>query len=191
MKPLILASASPIRKLILEEAGIPFRVEVSDYDEDMTLDMAPDQLAIFLSQGKARAVAARNKGAIVLGADSFAVLDDQLLGKPHTVERAREMLTMLSGRQHTYVTGFTVIDTARGHEHSEAVTTEVYFRDLSAQEIDDYLAKENVLGKAAAYGIDELGQHLIQRIDGDRDNIRGLPIDRVRQVLKESFDFNT
>ncbi len=190
MKALILASSSPIRKLILEEVGIPFEVDVSDYDEDMTLDMPPDRLAIYLSQGKARAVAARHTGTIVLGADSFAVFGDQLLGKPHTVERAREMLAMLSGQRHTYLTGFTVIDTDTGREHSEAVESTVYFRTLSAQEIDGYLAIEDVRGKAAAYGIDgeDLGGQFIEKIVGDRNNIRGLPIERLREVLEE---FNT
>jgi septum formation protein len=186
MKPLILASASPVRKDILQEAGAPFTVEVSDYEEDMSLAMEPDQLAIYLSQGKARAVAARHHDAIILGADSFAVFDGQLLGKPHTNARAREMLTMLSGQHHRYLTGFTVIDSVSGREHSEAVESTVYFRCLSSRQIDDYLAAEDVLAKAAAYDSTGLGrQLLIEKIIGDPNNVRGLPIDRVLEVARD------
>lgn len=188
MKPLLLASASPVRKLILEEAGIPFAVEVSGYEEDMGLPMVPEKLAMHLSQGKARSVVARNKGVIVLGADSFAVFGDQLLGKPHTVERAREMLNMLSGHCHTYITGFTIIDSDTGREHSEAVISTVYFRSVDSLEIEDYLAREDVRDKAAAYDVSSLGQQLIEKIDGDYNNVRGLPINRVLEILR---DFGT
>jgi septum formation protein len=112
MKKLILASQSPARREILQTTGYPFVVEVSDYEEDMTLKLEPNDLAIHLSKGKAKDVASRHKDAVILAADSFAVFGNELLGKPHTQERAKEMLAMLSGPCHSFVTGFTIIDGA-------------------------------------------------------------------------------
>ena len=98
----------------------------------MTLDLAPNELAKHLSRGKAEAVAARHKDAVVLGADSFVVFHGQLLGKPHTKERAYEMLTILRGDCHEFITGFTIIDSSSCQSHSEVVVSKVYFRSLSS-----------------------------------------------------------
>lgn len=187
MKPLILASGSPSRKEILEEAKIPFSIDVSNYEEDMGLDMPPKELAMYLSKGKARDVAKRHKKAIILAADSFGVFNGQLLGKPHTLKRAKEMLAMLSGQRHSFITGFTIMDADTGEQYSEAVETKVYFKELAQREIEDYLTKENVLEKAGAYTIQDLGRHLIEKIKGDYDNVRGLPLAHVTKAL-ERFD---
>jgi septum formation protein len=185
MKKLILASQSPARREILQTTGYPFVVEVSDYEEDMTLKLEPNDLAIHLSKGKAKDVAFRHKDAVILAADSFAVFGNELLGKPHTQERAKEMLAMLSGQCHSFVTGFTIIDGANGQEFSDVVETKVYFRELTEEEIDNYLAKENVLNNAGAYIIQRLGALLVERIDGDYSNVMGLPISKVAQTLKK------
>jgi len=185
MKSLILASGSPARKEILEETGYPFAIDVSNYEEDMGLKLAPKELAVFLSKGKARDVVKRHKHAVIIGADSFAVFNEELLGKPHTMERAKEMLTMLSGQCHSFVTGFTIIDADTGREHSGADETRVYFKTLTTQQIEDYLAKEDVLQKAGAYTIQGLGRHLIERIEGDYNNVCGLPLAKVAKILKD------
>jgi septum formation protein len=127
MRQLILASSSPSRKTILENAKIDFVIDASNYEEDMGLAMPPSDLAIFLSKGKARDVAKRHSNAVILSADSFAVFDGRLLGKPHTVQRAKEMLTMLSGQVHTFITGFTIVDPEDNNEQSGSVETRVYF----------------------------------------------------------------
>ncbi len=188
MPQLILASGSPGRKALLESAHVAFTVDASNYEEDMSLDMPPRDLAMFLSQGKARDVAKRYANAsedmVILAADSFAVFDGQLLGKPHTPERAKEMLTMLSGQTHTFITGFTIIDARTGREHQGAAETKVYFRTISSQDIDNYLAKENVLEKAAAYVVQGLGAAFIDKIEGDYSNIVGLPLAPVAVALK-------
>jgi septum formation protein len=184
MKQLILASASPARKEILEKVRIPFIVEVSSYEEDMGLDLPPPELAMHLSQGKARDVAKNHKNAVILGADSFAVFKDQLLGKPHTKERAKEMLRLLSGECHSFITGFTIIDTDSGKEVSDFTETKVYFNELSEKEIENYLTRENVLEKAAAYIIQGIGGVLVAKIEGDYSNVMGLPISAVAQKLK-------
>jgi septum formation protein len=185
MKQFILASGSQGRKEILKRSHVDFTVDVSNYEEDMTLDMPPADLAICLSQGKAMDVAARHSEAVVLGADSFAIYNGELLGKPHTLDRAKEMLTMLSGQCHTFVTGFTIIDTASGKTYSSSVESTVYFTEITPSDIDGYLAKENVLNKAGAYTIQGLGSAFITKIDGSFSNVIGLPLMEVAAALKD------
>lgn len=185
MKSLILASGSPGRREILEETKYPFRIVVSNYVEDMSLDLAPKKLAIYLSKGKARDVAKRSTNAIVLGADSFVVFRGQLFGKPHTLKRANETLSLFSGQSHSFITGFTILDTDTKREYSEAVETKIYFRKLTQKEITDYLAKENVLEKAGAYTIQGPAMKFIKRIDGDYNNVRGLPLANVSKAMKK------
>jgi septum formation protein len=185
MKQLILASGSPSRKEILEKTGISFSVMVSDYDEDMTLKMKPADLAIHLSRGKAEEVASKYKNAIILAADSFAVFKGDLLGKPHTTENAKTMLSTLSGQCHSFITGFTIIDSDSGKQYSDIDETKVYFRKLTLDEINGYLEKENVLNNAAAYRIQDLGAALIERIDGNYTNVMGLPLAKISEALKD------
>ena len=185
MKPLVLASSSIGRKQLLLDIGADFRVVGSNYEEDMTLDMPSTDLALYLSQGKARDVASREKGSIIIGADSFAVCDDKLLGKPHTIERATEMLTMLSGRKHSFVTGFTIMDSDTLREYSASQTTDVYFKVLSANDIAQYLAREDVMGNAGAYRVQGLGGLLVEKIDGSFSNIVGLPLASVAVALRD------
>ena len=185
MKKLVLASASPSRKQILETLGVDFEICPSSYEEDMSLPLKPQELAIHLSQGKAREVANKYKNAVIVAADSFAVYQNKLLGKPHTARKAREMLMMLSGQVHSFITGFTIIDTESKQEISEAIESKVYFRKLTKEEIDNYIAKENVLEKAGAYSIQGLGMLLIDKVDGDYSNIRGLPVVVIAHHLKK------
>ncbi len=184
MKQLILASGSAGRKLLLDKLQIPYAIHVSNYEEDLTLDLPPKELAIELSRGKARDVAQRHKNAVVLGADSFAVCDGQLLGKPHTVKRAKEMLRLLSNRSHAFITGYTIIDTDSGREFSEAVETIVCFREISDDEIDRYLKKEDVLKNAGAYRLQDVGAIFAVRVEGEVNNIIGLPLAQIAQHLK-------
>jgi len=184
MKKFILASGSEPRKQLLEKTGIAFTAEVSNYEEDMTLDLSPGDLAKRLSKGKAEAVAARHKDAVVLGADSFVVFHGQLLGKPHTKERAYEMLAMLSGDCHEFVTGFTIVDSSSGKSYSEVVVSKVYFCTLTSQEIARYLAREDVLHNAGAYRIQDIGSVLVEKIEGSYSNVVGLPLSQVADALK-------
>ncbi len=185
MKELILASSSASRREGLTKIGIPFRVVPSNYEEDMSLELAPRDLAIYLSQGKAREVAGRVKNAVVLGADSFAYLGTELLGKPHTLEKAREMLKKLSGAKHMFVTGYTIIDADTGEEFSDAVETEVYFRKLSDKEINHYIEKDQPLVNAGAYKLQSLGAVLVDKIVGNYDNVLGMPIGLIAKHLED------
>lgn len=186
MQKIILASASPRRKELLEKLQIPFIVEASDYEEDNNLNLEPLELAKALSAGKARTVAGRHKGeeAIIIGADTFVLLDNKILGKPHTLEKAKEMIRQLSGRPHSVITGFTVIDAKSGKEVSKAIESKVYFRKLIEREIEEYVRTGEPLDKAGAYAIQEMGSALIEKTEGDYTNIVGLPLPALIEELK-------
>lgn len=185
MRPLILASSSYTRKNILTEAGIDFEIDPSDYEEDHTLNLTPEEFVIHLSSEKAEDVAKRHPNALVLGADTMIFFENQRLGKPHTPERAKEMLRMLSNKMHPILTGFTLINTGSGKRISKAIETKVFFRDLKDKEIDDYIATGEPLEAAGAYRILEQGARLIDHIEGSKTNVAGLPVDEVLEILKQ------
>ena len=187
MKKIILASGSPRRKELLTDAGIKFDIDVSDYEEDMTLDLPPHELAKYLSLGKARAVAGKYKDAVIVAADTFVVLKGEVLGKPHTKEKAKEMLEKLSGQTHSIVTGFTIIDAETGKTISEAQESKLYFREILPEEIDEYIASGEPLDKAGAYAVQGGGGKFVEKIEGDYSNIIGIPmkafLERLRQFV--------
>lgn len=183
MRKVILASVSPWRKKILREAGIPFTIEESGYEEDMSIPLAPRVLARHLALGKAKTVAARHADAVVIGADTFVVYRGALLGKPHTPKRAGEMLEVLSGKTHTILTGFAIVDSKTGKHVSKTVGTRVKFRKLSPQEIAEYVKTKEPLKAAGAYVIQGKGVRLVEKTTGDRNNIAGLPLSAVLEAL--------
>ncbi|MDO8514175.1 MAG: nucleoside triphosphate pyrophosphatase [bacterium] len=183
MQKIILASVSPWRKKILSTTGIPFSVEESGYRENMKLKLAPRVLAGRLALGKAQMAAARYKDALVIGADTFAVFRGKLLGKPNTPKRSTEMLTMLSGKTHTLLTGFAIVDSKTGRHVSKAIGTRVTLRRLSVREISEYVATGEPLKAAGAYAIQGHGRKLIQKLVGDPNNVAGFPLTAVLQEL--------
>ncbi len=187
MRRLILASASPRRSSILQEAGFKFKVVPSPYEEEFYGGLTPEQLALTLSAHKAAPVARDNPDAVVLAADTLVVLDDLVMGKPSSEAEARQMLGSLSGRAHMVVTGFTVQCEAEGRTVSQAVITSVKFKALTQDEIAAYVATGEPLDKAGAYGIQGIGSSLVENVDGDYLNVVGLPLDEVINVLKD-FD---
>jgi len=184
-RKIILASASPRRKEILGKTGLKFSVDAGDYKEDMDLALKPRQLARFLSSEKAKAVAVKYASALVIAADTFIVFQGSLLGKPHTREEARRMLTLLNGRQHSVLTGFTVIDTRTGKKLSRSVETKVFFKKMTEQEIESYVKTGEPLDKAGAYAIQGLGAVLVKKIEGDYFNVMGLPLSSLTGVLRK------
>lgn len=185
MKPIILASTSPRRKEILEKLELQFVTEASPFKEDMTLDLVPEDLAKHLAEGKAKAVAEKHKNAIIIGADTFIVFGGKILGKPSSEEKARKMLKMLSGKQHSVFTGFAIIDTDTKKMDSRVVETKVYFKKLTDQDIDDYIASGEPIDKAGSYAIQGLGAKLIKKIEGDYFNVMGLPLNALIKSLKD------
>ncbi|MBA4371316.1 MAG: septum formation inhibitor Maf [Thermodesulfovibrio sp.] len=181
---IILASASPRRKELLELIGVRFEVVPSSYNEDMTLRMSPRRLACFLSAKKAEDVALRCAEALVIAADTFIDLDGHLLGKPQTTAEAIKMLRSLNNRSHRVITGFTVLHTASGRSISKAVVTTVYFKNLTQREINAYVASGEPMDKAGAYAIQGLGSVIVNKIDGDYFNVIGLPLNALVPVLQ-------
>ena len=184
MKKIILASASPRRKEILGTTGLKFDICVSDYEEDLSMKKAPRALARFLSRKKAEEVAHKYKNAIIIAADTFIVFKDKLLGKPHTAKEATRMLTMLSGKAHSVITGFTVLDTGSNKLVSRSIETKVYFKKMTQKEINAYVSTKEPLDKAGAYAIQGLGAALIEKIEGDFLNVVGLPLSALAKTLK-------
>ena len=184
-RKIILASASPRRKELLALTGLKFEVDPGDYKEDMNLKLGPHELARFLSLEKAKSAAGKYGNAIIIAADTFVIIREQILGKPHTREEARRMLLLLEGRTHSVITGFTVLDTDTGKKLSRSVETKITFKKLTGLEIDAYIKTKEPLDKAGAYAIQGLGSVLVKRIDGDYFNVIGLPLCALSESLKD------
>ena len=183
MQQIILASSSPRRYDILKRSGIPFIAEDGGYEEDLTLPLPPPALVVYLAEGKARSVAARHPDALIIGADTIVVSNGKVFGKPLTGGDAREMLKKLSGVTHDVLTGFVVLDTKTGKKAGRAVETKVTFRTLSDEEIDSYVATGESLGKAGGYAIQGAAARFVEKIEGDRDNVVGLPLAALLEEL--------
>ena len=182
-----MASASPRRKELLEQIGVRFEVEPTEYDEETTFSSEPREMARELSLGKARAAARKHRKALIIAADTLVVLGGRVFGKPHTNAQAREMLRALNGRTHSVVTGFTILDTESGKVLSRSVETEVHIRKLTPKEIDSYVRTKEPLDKAGGYAIQGWGVVLVDRIEGDYSNVVGLPLSALAESLRE-FD---
>lgn len=184
-RKIILASASPRRKELLALTGLKFEVDPADYEEDMNLKLSPHELARFLSLEKARSIAGKYKNAIIIAADTFVVMGEKILGKPHNDAEAKRMLELIEGRTHSVITGFTILDTDTGKKLSRSVETKVTFRKLAEKDIEAYVKTKEPLDKAGAYAIQGLGSILIKSIEGDYFNVIGLPLCALVEKLKE------
>lgn len=185
MKKIILASQSPRRKDLLKQIGLEFKIDPSNYEEDMSLRVEPRELAEYLSLGKAKDVAQRHKGSVIISADTIVAVDDEVFGKPKTPERAKYMLQKLSSRAHSVITGFTIIDTETNRQISKSVETKVYFKDISEEEMNAYIASGEPLDKGGGYAIQGLAALFVEKIEGDYFNIVGLPILALITELKK------
>lgn len=185
MKKIILASTSPRRKALLEQIGLEFVIEPSNYEESADPGLAPHELARKISLGKAEAVAARHKNAIVIAADTFGVTDGRILGKPHTSDEARKTLAAISGKLHSVITGFSIIDCDTNKTLSRSVATKVYIKRLTQTEIDVYVKSGEPMDKAGAYAIQGRGAVIVEKIEGDYYNVIGLPLNALAEALKE------
>jgi septum formation protein len=184
MKRIILASASPRRKELLALTGLKFQLDTSGYEEEMDSALNPHKLAKFLSREKAKAVASKYKNSVIIAADTFIFFKDNILGKPRTEKEARRMLTLLNGKTHSVITGFTIIDTGNNRRLSKSVVTKVYFKRLTRKEIDAYVKSKEPLDKAGAYAIQGLGSVIVRKIEGDYFNVIGLPLSALTESLK-------
>lgn len=187
MKKIILASGSPRRRELMARAGFEFDVQTSNANETYDPSLSPEQVAPHLAHLKAQAVADELSAAdlansIVVGADTIVALEETIYGKPHDEEDARRMLGELSGKTHQVITGVCII--APEGLQTFAEVTDVTFKQLTPEEIAAYVAGGEPMDKAGAYGIQGEGGKLVDHIDGDFDNVVGLPITRLAPMLK-------
>ena len=183
MRRFILASASPRRKEILENAGYSFEIIVSDADENITEVMTPEKTVEELARRKALAVLKDNADAVIFGCDTVVAIDGKILGKPTDDEDAFNMLSMLSGRTHTVSTGVCICSADNVSVFSN--TTEVEFYELSDDTIHGYIATGECSDKAGSYGIQGYGNVLVKEIKGDYFSVMGLPVSESARVLSE------
>jgi len=147
--------------------------------------LKPHELAKAISRGKALAVASKHQNAIIIAADTFVVCRGKIMAKPGTEAEARVMLRAISGRAHSVITGFTILDTGKNKILSQAVETIVHVKQLSSKEIDAYVRSGEPIGKAGAYEIQGLGSVIIEKIEGDYFNVVGLPLSSLAESLKK------
>ncbi len=184
-KPVILASASPRRRELLQQIGISFTIDPADVDESILPGEDAEAYAVRVALDKAREAAKRAGAGIVIAADTVVVLDEKVLGKPSDARDAERMLGLLSGRMHKVITGLVVMDSKTGRTLSRTAVTRVWFRDLTGDEIKAYVATNEPLDKAGAYGIQEKGAILVQKIEGCYFNVVGLPLALLGEMLSD------
>lgn len=178
---LILASASPRRRELLERIGFEIPYDVSDFAESNHAD-DPIAAAHANALGKARDVAARHPESLVLGADTVVILDGRILGKPADAADAARTLAALSAREHEVVTALALLGS--GIEDVRHSCTRVQFRELRSDEIAVYVASGEPVDKAGAYGIQGLAAQFIERIEGCYFNVMGLPLELLTRMLE-------
>jgi len=179
---IILASGSPRRLALMEQVGIPCRVVVSNADE--TISGEPDFQVRALALRKAEAVRGMiASDAVIIAADTLVYVDGKVLGKPETAQDAFDMLATLRGREHTVYTGVAVLTGTGSRVFVDS--TKVYFRDMLDAELWEYIATGEPFDKAGAYGVQDRGALLVDRVEGDYFTVVGLPIAKVAVALRE------
>ena len=185
MRPLILASQSPRRKILLKQIGLKFRVITSHVSEVLAPNESPGDNVKRIAIDKASEVAARLQKGIVIGADTIVVLDHHVLGKPTSKDDAKRMLKLLSGREHSVYTGFALIDVESKKHVAGVEETKVRFRKLEEHEIIAYVNSGSPMDKAGSYGIqDDFGAVFVEKVNGCFYNVVGFPLARFYSTLQ-------
>ncbi len=182
-KLLILASQSPRRKYLLEQAGLDFSIIPSDVDESAVPLEVPVDYVKKLAEIKAGDIAERYPDNWVLGADTIVLIDDEILGKPESKAGALSMLQKLNGRTHQVYTGYSLICRSKKKVISKTVITDVVFKDLTGHELEWYINTPEPFDKAGSYAIQGLGTFLVKSINGSYTNVVGLPVCEVIESL--------
>ena len=184
---LILASGSPRRAEILTAVGWQFEKEVADVDETEFSGEKPEDYVQRLAKTKAETVAANHRHALILGADTIVVIDNQIVGKPKDFEDARWILRMLSGKWHEVLTGVALVKILEGNFETKVnlQRTRVKFAEMNDAEIEFLIEKGEPLDKAGAYAVQAQAALFIEEIRGDYWNVVGLPVNLVYDLLKK------
>lgn len=190
MDRIILASQSPRRKELLEKAGYQIEIYPPKLSEILNKNLSLDRALIDIARQKTRAFAEQFSGQFdeklpVLTSDTMVILDGEALGKPKDREQAKEYLFNMSGRSHEVKTAILLTNFSTDSEAEAIVTTKVYFKSLSEQEVEAYLDSMEWTDKAGAYGIQGKAKDFVQSLDGSLDNVIGLPIEVLPDLLEK------
>lgn len=180
---IILRSASPRRKELLEKAGYEFVIIPADIDETMQANLTPYENVKRLGLNKASFEKEKYQDDILIGCDTIVVLGDKIYGKPKDEQDAYDMLKELSGKKHQVMSGVGIV--YQDKTYNFVCVSDVYFKDLSEQDINDYIATKECFGKAGSYAIQGIGARLIDHYEGSFENIVGLPIKEVDEIFKK------
>lgn len=182
--PVILASKSPRRQELLRLMDIDFRIVLKEVDENYPEGLSPSEIAVYIAEKKARAFDESIEGNdLVLTADTIVSIEGQILGKPENEDHAIEMVSLLSGKKHEVITGVTLLN--KNGMTSFYDVTEVFFSELSQEEIRYYIERYKPLDKAGSYGIqDWIGLAGIEKISGSYSNVVGLPTEKLYRELR-------
>ena len=187
MLPLVLASSSPYRRELLTRLRLPFTWSTPHIDESRRPDEDAEALVRRLSLEKAQALSASHPQHLIIGSDQVAVLGSQIIGKPHTLERAREQLLAASGNSVIFLTGLTLLNSATSQQQTDCVPFTVHFRPLSDAQIMRYLTAEQPFDCAGSFKAEGLGISLFRSTEGsDSNSLIGLPLIRLVDMLQAS-----
>jgi MAF protein len=186
MQQLVLGSTSPFRRQLLEKLGLPFDTASPETDETPLDGETPEQLVARLAEAKARAVASQHPGALIIGSDQVAVNEGEILGKPHTHDKAMTQLRNASGKHIRFLTGLCLYNAATDHAQVEVVPFDVVFRDLTDEMIDNYLKAEQPYNCAGSFKSEAMGIALFEKLEGEDPNtLIGLPLIRLVRMLEQ------
>jgi septum formation protein len=183
-KPIILASASPRRKMLLKSLGIKFSAMKPKVQEKID-SLTPEKLAIKLAKEKVFSVTSKIKRGIIIGVDTIVVFDKKILGKPNSRAEAYKMLRLLSNQTHKVISGLYLLSLPEKKSVKGYEATEVTFRRLTSYEINEYLKTNEAYDKAGGYGIQSTGGKFVKKINGCYFNVVGLPITKLIRLLKK------
>ena len=187
---IILASASPRRKDILDIFNKDYIIKIPYADETINSNFSPVINAMHIAYLKTKNILQNNPKATIISADTVVAIGDKIFGKTRSAEDAFDMLIQLSGKKHSVITGFCIANSEKNIIYTDYVKTDVTFRNISKKSIESYLSSNEYADKAGAYAIQGKASVFIDEIEGDYFNIVGLPISEINKVLTELFFFS-
>lgn len=187
---IVLASKSPRRRKMLKELGIKYSLWHGEADESVDKEYKPHTLVKLLAKRKALAALSdiKSKDTLIISADTVVVLGNKILGKPKNDDDARNMLRSMSGTSHYVYSGVAAI--LNGKIVCDYEKTQIKFRDISDREIERYLATGEHRDKAGSYGIQEKGGYFVEKVNGDINNVVGLPVLKLRDLIYKNFEID-
>ncbi len=185
MKKIILASGSPRRKQFFDDLRIDYELIPSSFEEDMTQDLPPEELAIDLALGKAKDIADTVEEGVVIGCDTFCYYDGKVIGKPKSEEDACNMLRLFAGNNIEVHSGLVAIDKYQNKIIKKSEISKVFFTNLTDEEIKGYVATGEAMDKAGSFSFQGRGAMMIEKVEGCYSNVIGLPMNKLKEIFEE------